>query len=326
MRTPFGKLLIFVLLVLTVCPRGLALTSNESISASALLDRFETVFYAKSEIVSTSKAYDGFSQFESATFHYPFSLLPGALHSLGETAFNEIFRGSEAVLVGAKDFRAPEGSDGLGQVRSQFCYVVILKGNSGVQLSKYFSKAELPSTSAAAWPVWQWSAKLNEFGRDDPRPTSLYFTEVEQSYLLVSNDLQDLQDIAGRLASSDHDVQSLSKVRDWDTITRHQFWGYRRYRHAGVINPVAAGTTGVTPGAEALTFSLDLDKRVGVIRLFSSLTDEGSAAKLNARAMLPPLKRASPGIWEAKILLSGDERSAQRMFGVMYLFGFGIYL
>jgi hypothetical protein len=311
--------------VLMICAKSFAASSHDSIAASALFDRFEVVFYAKSDIVSAPSTPKGFSDLEFSIFHYPFALLPGALHSLGEVAFSEIFKGSDAILIGAKGFRAPEGTEGLGQVRSNFCYVIILKKNSGVQLRKYFTESESPSASAGS-PVWHWSAKLNEFGRDDPRPSSLYFTQVSETYLLVSNDLSNFQDIVGRLASSDQDLQALHHVRDWSSLEGHQFWGYRRYRHADIVNSAAAGTSEVTPGAEALSFFLDFDKRTGVLHLFTSTTDEGTAAKMNARTTLPKFKRDSPGIWEASTRLAGNQDSAEQMFGVMYLFGFGVYL
>jgi hypothetical protein len=47
---------------------------------------------------------------------------------------------------------------------------------------------------------------------------------------------------------------------------------------------------------------------------------------MNARTTLPKFKRDSPGIWEASTRLAGNQDSAEQMFGVMYLFGFGVYL
>jgi len=320
MRIPWYKLFILIVLMLMICGRSLADTNPESIAAAALFDRFETVFYAKQDIVSASGTYKGLSELESSTFHYPFALLPGALNSLGKQAADEILESSEAVLVGAKDFRAPVG---LGQVRAQICYVVILKRERALELRKYFTKA--PSASAAGSRVWQWSAKLAEFGRDDPRLSSLYATQIAQAYLLISNNLRELQTLASRLSSSDQDLQTLAKLRDWESISQHQLWGYRRYRHTGIVNPVAAGTSEVTHGAEALMFFVDFEKKVVVLRLLSSVTDEGTPAKMNATATLPRFKPRGPGVWEIVAPLSGDEDSFERMFAVMYLFGFGIY-
>jgi len=326
MRIAPAKVVVFAALMFTVCGPALAATNPERVAVSALLDRFETVFYSKSEIVSMSGAYDRSSKLESSAFRQPFALFHGALHSLGEWPADEILKGSEAVLVGAKDFRAPEGSEHLGQVRSQFCYIVILKSTSGIKAQKYFSTSEPPSGSAAGSPVWHWSAKLNEFGRDDPRPSSLYLTEVSTKYLLISNELEDLRDLAARLASSDQDLETLGALWDWSSVRDHQFWGYRKYRHSGVLDEVAAGTSEVTPSAKALTFFLDFDKRIGVLRMFCSAADDSPTVKIDARAALPRFRQAGPGVWETRTQLTGNEDSAGRMFVVMYLFGFGIYL
>lgn len=326
MRVTPDKLVGFGVLMFMACMQSSAAPNPQRVAASVLFDRFETVFYARIDIASASGAYDGFSELESSTLRQPFGLFPGALRSLGEWTANEILKGGEAVLVGAKDFRAPGGSEGLGPVRSQFCYIVILKDDSGIQAQKYFSASEPPSGSAAGSPVWHWSAKLNEFGRDDPRPSSLYLTQVSTKYLLITNELGDLQDIAARLAPSNQGSQTLGALREWASVREHQIWGYRRYRFTGVLDPVAAATSEVTPNAEALAFFLDFDKRVAVLRLLCSATDESAAAKIDARRVLPSFKPTGPGVWEIVMPLTGNEGSAERLFAVMDLFGFGIYL
>src|SRR5205807_2204009 len=149
-------------------------------------------------------------------------------------------------------------------------------------LRKYFTSAS--SASVAGSPIWHWLAKLAEFGRDDPRPSSLYATQFAKAYLLISNDLTELQTIARILGSSDHGLQGLTGLRDWESISQHPFWGYRKYRHVKNNNPVASGMSEVTPGAEALMFYVDFEKKVGVLRLISSVKDEGTPAKINARA------------------------------------------
>jgi hypothetical protein len=321
MRVSCNKLYILTVFMLLVCGQGRADANPTSIAASALFDRFETVLYAKRDIVASAGTYNGLSAMETATLHYPFWLLPEALDSLGKQAAAEILRNSEAVLVGAKDFRAPAG---LGEVRSQVCYVVILNKEGAFKLRNYFTK--VPSASAAGSPVWNWSAKLGEFGRDDPKPSSLYATQIAHAYLLVSNNLKELQAVAGRLAASNQDLEPLTRLRDWESISQHPLWGYRRYRHTEVVNPVAAGMSDVTRGAEAIMFFADFEKKVGVLSLLSSVTDEGTPAKINAKAVLPPFKPRGPGVWETVTMFSGDEDSFERMFAVMYLFGFGTYV
>ncbi|HEY6181807.1 MAG TPA: hypothetical protein VIW67_06140 [Terriglobales bacterium] len=320
MQLHLRKLCILSGFLLTPFGQVHADSNSESTAASILFDRFETVFHASREIVSSSGAYKGLSPLESSTFRYPFRLLLGALDSLGKQAGNAILENGEGVLVGAKDFRAPVG---LGPVASQLCYVVILKNGTSFEPRTYFKDS--PADTAGDSQIWHWSANLNEFGRDEERPSSLYAAKVGQSYFLVSNNLTELKEIALRLSAPTGPLPILSKLPEWESARQHQFWGYRRYHHTGTANPVAAGTQEVTPGAEALIFFVDFDKKLGVVHLINSLADEGTAAKMNARAVLPRFEPRASGIWESVTKFSGDEDSFERMVAVMYFFGFGVY-
>jgi hypothetical protein len=81
----------------------------------------------------------------------------------------------------------------------------------------------------------------------------------------------------------------------------------------------------VTPGAEALSFFVDLDNKTATLRLYSSANDH-TAETWNAREALPRLLPFAEGVWETVIQLQGDEKTRDHLFGVMDLFGFGIYL
>lgn len=186
-----------------------------------------------------------------------------------------------------------------------------------------------PVASAAGAPVWNWGAKLGEFGEGDPRASSLYGAVVASSYFLVSNDLAELQAVADKLASRvDNSPRTLAGIREWESVSGHKLWAYRRYHHTAIVDPMAAGMTAVTPGAEALMFFLTSDKK-GVLRLLAS--DETTPEKMNtemtkARIEWPPLKPSGPGAWETTIPFSSDEQSADRTFAVVALFGFPVYL
>jgi len=110
-------------------------------------------------------------------------------------------------------------------------------------------------------------------------------------------------------------------IRDWATLRRHEMWAYRRYRHDDV-DKMAAGTDEVTPDAEALAFMVDLEKRVGVLRLHSSTQ---KTAEKWGRRILPAFKLVSRGTWETTVPLA-DAQAGERMFVIMALFGFGVYL
>ena len=297
--------------------------ASQSSVASTLVQQFETVFYSKADLLSGSGSYLNLSKTDANALRVPFAYLLGALDSLENGASADVLANTEAVLVGAKDFRPPAG---LGGVHSQSCYVLVLRGSSALDFHKYFHQSA--SVSAAGKPVWNWSAKLGEFGEKDPRPSSLYATQVTQLYALVCNDAAELHALAERLSSPDRDSQdpSASGMRDWPSFSQHDVWGYRRYRHTGIANRDAAGMTNVTPGAEALIFFLVPAKKAGVLQLLNSPTDQRTASNMNAAGRLPPLRSVSSGVWETTIQLSGDQGTSERMVALMWLFGFGLYL
>ena len=85
----------------------------------------------------------------------------------------------------------------------------------------------------------------------------------------------------------------------------------------------------VTPSAEALIFFADPMRKTGVLRLFGaddSATERLNAAMSKAKAALPRLKPSGEGAWEAMIPFAGDQETVERMFDVMGLFGFAVYL
>jgi hypothetical protein len=75
------------------------------------------------------------------------------------------------------------------------------------RFSRYFKR---PPASAPGPPVWTWSADLGEFGEGDPRSSSLYATQMAESYILVSNSLEELETVSGQLTSVNDDARILN--------------------------------------------------------------------------------------------------------------------
>src|SRR6266481_2982881 len=295
-------LAILLVMLFSGWSKGIAATSQSS-AAAVLLQQFETIFNSRADLLSGSRASKNLSKQDANTLRIPFAYLIGALDSLGNGAAADVLANSEAVLVGAKDFRPPAG---LGGVRSRSCYVVVFRGGSTFDFRKYFH--ESPVASAGKLPVWNRSVKLGEFGESDPRASSLYATQVAQSYALISNDLEELQTVAERLTSTG--PQSSSGVREWASVSKHDVWGYRRYRQTEASRMAAAGMTDVTHTGEALIFFFDLGQKAGVLRLLAS--DGSTAERINAEAKLPSLRPVSPGVWQTSIPLSGDGTTSER--------------
>lgn len=308
------------------CDTSTAQANVESRAASVLFQQFETVFRAPADFLSSYPgSYRGISDKEiniirgSPVFWY----LLGGLEGLGKGVSSEILKSSSAVLMGAKNFRGPER--GIGPVRSQVCYVVLLSNENRVDFRKYFRTA--PEKPTAGRQIFEWSTKMGEFGDENPeKPTSLYATQVGSIFLLVSNRKEDVSSVAQALESSKENTESFSNVREWEKVSQHQFWGYRLYRHAALSDRDrhAAGMTDVTASAKALIFLVDFERKICAVRLLTAPNGGRTAVNINALNVLPRFKLLEPGVWQSRYLF-GDEYTEERTLFVMSLFGFGMY-
>jgi hypothetical protein len=287
--------------------------SDQSQAASALFSEFETVFYAKADFLLTSGGYKGLSEERADSLRVPFADLQGALDSLGTSISGAILHNSEAVLVGAKDFRSPAG---LGGVHSKLCYIAVLRSGT-FDFGVVASKSRVMSLAGES--TWKWITPPTESQREGE---TFYATQVGHSYFLASNDASELQATVANLATSD--AQIVRGLREWEVVSQHALWGYRRYRQTEANQRDAAGLTDVTPTAKSLIFYFDSEKKSGVLRLLA--TDGSTPEKMNATEKLPMLKPISSDVWQTNIPLLGDKTSSEQMLAVMWLFGFGLYL
>jgi hypothetical protein len=290
--------------------------TKQSHAAAVLFENFETVFHTTSALISDSRG-DAAAQFAGQ----PFGYLRIGLEAVDKQLAAEVLAESEAVLIGTKDYHAPIG---LGSVRSTRCYIIVLQRDSTFKLSRYFKKAEVASADGA--PVWNWSADLEEFGESDPRPSGLFATQIAQSYILVSNDLDELLYDSVRLMSVDNDAQVFAGIREWNDVSQHEFWGYRRYKHdkSRTAMDRLFGTDQITLQAEAAVLYVDLKKGSGVVRLLSSSADDTTASKINATGRITPLKPAGEKVWEAVFPVAEVGPFPESAFWVMWLFGWGV--
>jgi hypothetical protein len=318
-RVKWIPAVMLVAFLLPGCARkATANAANQQRAASVMFNQFETVFYANGDLLSGSGGYKGLSQQNANEVRAPFIYLLQGLDVLGKPVSNEMLGSTDAALVGAKGFRPPGGRTGLGDVQSRFCYVIVLRGQSTFDLGKAVSKSAAVSPAEAS--IWKWSAAGTE---GHPEPHQFYAMQVAGMYVLISNNLDDLHQVSATLSSNDHAL-SLSGIRDWESISQHEVWGYRTYRHNEGENKDAAGTLSVMPDAQALAFFFDAKQKAGVLRLFSPTA--GTADKMNGTNLLSSFKATGSGAWETTIPLTGDQKSSDQMFVVMSWFGFGVYL
>jgi len=306
-----------------VCPWAQATSIERSKAAAALFERFETVSYAEGIVLQDLSDPGKGTLGDLEGLRTPFWFLRVGLRILGKNASAEAFGAAEALLVGTKDYRAPKG---LGAVRSQNCSIMILKAGTRFDFRDYIHGHSLPTAAGAA--VWNWSGHAGEFGELDPTPSTFYGTLI-LNYLLVSNNLKEIEVIASHLTAPDDNSTIPKEISHWDWLNQHGVWSYRRYRHTGVVDRVAAGMYRVSPNTEALLFAVDWDSKRFVLRLFCCVDgDEGTPVKINASGILPRFKSVcGRGIYESSFSFTGGEEDVdERLFIVMNLLGFGIYL
>lgn len=302
--------------ILATCIIVLSLTTGRapaqtsgSPAAAALLQNFETVFQSDARLLSSSDAHD--------LVKIPFAHLLAGLDALSKQEPTLVVQHAREFLVGTKDYLPPSG---LGMVRSTFCYIVVLQEHVDAGLDRFFGE---PVASSDGAPVWNWSARVGEFGENDPRPSLFYASEIRDSYLLVSNDLQELEDVAAHLTSIEAGTRALSGVPEWRDLNSHMFWAYRRYRHTGILNRDAAGMVNITPAAQTLYFYIDSERRVGILQLRASREDDDTAHQINATKMLPSFKRIAPRLWQSIVPLTSEDKDPDPMFAIGWLFGIG---
>src|SRR5271170_7150895 len=108
-RGRMRMLSILVTLLLAGCTRGMANKNSELRAASALFTEFETVFYSKTDLISSSGAYKQLSREDTGFLRLPFVDLQMGLDTLGGHASADILKNGSAILVGTKNYRPPIG-------------------------------------------------------------------------------------------------------------------------------------------------------------------------------------------------------------------------
>jgi hypothetical protein len=232
--------------------------------------------------------------------------------------FNYILTNSEAVLVGAKDFRPPAK---LGDVRARYCYVIVMSRPTNIRA--FFD--EDPDRSEKGIQFWKWKGRPTE-GHPDPR---LFFaSQIGESFFVLTNNVEDVEDLALDLKAPRDDFQTLGEMRDWDIINSYEFWGYRRVRRGPEVNATAAGLIYISPAVQRLTFFVDSRtfRRKAVFRIFGSTDKVDSPVIPDLERILPKFGASDNGTWQTTIPMTRDQVWKDRTTIVMFMFGFGFYI
>lgn len=320
--------------LLSVSASAMAAGNEESRDAAALFGEYETVFYTNTDLSSRFSSFKGLSRQTAGALSVPFGDLIYGLDSLDPYASADILGKSEAVLMGGKGFIPPEG-EGEAQI-SQFCYIISFGAKGRPDFRKYATKAH--EASMAGEPVWSWQVHSPEPRGQD---VAYYAAQIGDSYLLVSNDLGELPAITKKLTSSDDASSTLSGIRDWAILSQHEYWGYRRVRHDGVVEKDAARLELTMPSAETVIMFADIKKKTATVRVLGVHANEivemmkqrneqqrEALKRLGMRPFAPPykFKATDARTLEETFSLSGGEQSEGEIINSMGLFGFEIII
>jgi len=296
--------------------------------ASVLSGEFASIFYANSKPLLEARLIDSKSIGSEGSLERPFSYLSEAYAIVPGHLFKEILKAGNGVFVGAKDFRPPEGALGLGDVLSRRCYVVLLKNSGTFDIALYLRR--FPPAKLIDRDVWKWSVHIDEFDSDlvngvpmgKPKTTSIYSRQIGNRFLLLSNDLQEMEIVSDRLVASSQGHPSQDEIREWSELTQNQLWGYRLYEHNEDLDKMAAGTQEVSPGTKAIACFLRPDRKTLTVRMFTSSIEGAETIKrLNSEKLFPLFKPIGNGAWESVIPTS----DGAALNAAMGLFGFIAY-
>jgi hypothetical protein len=299
-------------------PTGHAQTDLEMRAVSVLASQFETIAYARANLYSNSITVQGNSIESEDNLKLPFLELIEAIKTLGPDTAKDLENSYGSVLVGAKDFTPPKG---LGAVGSRKCYVGISK--NGTQPNIELDFRGVMHESIEGRQVWTWSLSPSE---GDSERRKLYAAQIDGSYLVLANNLQDFEEVVRGLTASASPMPARINGSDWETLSEHNYWVYRLIRRSGVISADAAGINGLAPDVIELMFLADVDTRRGFLRVFSSDKSMKTTPRVPLNAELNLLHPVGAGIWQTTVAMSKDETGYDTLFRVFYSLGFGAVL
>jgi hypothetical protein len=282
----------------------LAAEPEETHAAAALFPEFETVFHLNGPLVRDLNSHSR-SRIAGALLTPGGELLAG-LDAAGKRLRAAILSDSEAVLLGAKDFKPPSS---LGSSSYRFCYIVIMATKSQLNVASLFHG--LLTDSVTDEPLWRWSAKLFE---ESAPPTPVYATRVGQVFFLVANDIDKLRSVRERLRSLNDDPRTLNSIPDWEWVAEHQVWGYRRY---------SGDKAAEMP---KVLFAVEPGGRECTVKLVGGQQPTKALLRLNRSGLFPTPVPAQAGVLELRLPLQENDQTLGKLFEIMWVLGFEIYL
>jgi hypothetical protein len=300
-------------------------SEHEASVASVLYNEFETVVFTRFDKLDPRRILNlrnKVSGENASTLLYPFEYALEALSGQRNGAGDKLLDDSEAVLVGAKDFRLLGGTKEPPHALSTACYVFVF-GERKQELHRFLG-GNAPQ-NVDGLPVWSWQAYMNFNGPLDNSPVTIFASTIDDSYLLLSNNLDELKRVAAGLATSGTESQTIKKLPDWPRLSKSEEWAIRR--NTGIRSPDNGFSFFETfTNVQALIYSVDLTGGNSMFKIISN--DKRDAERFNglerAQPMAstwPPLRPCGNGAWCGELLLSKD-KTVDSLISIIGYFGF----
>jgi hypothetical protein len=301
---------------------------SELRAESVLLKTFETVVYAKTEMIapvmaSLTKGEDIPADVSEsmASLTAPFFELGNGLRALDPNVEKDLERKYGTILVGARDFwYIPPGPEGLGPVRSHKCYIGVSRGGAKPNMESDFRNAS--KTSVSGRMVWIWPVPLGEGIKGSEQ---WFAGQVTDSNFVISNDRQAFEETVNALVSTAASNPEPIRARGWESLRTQEYWAYRSFRSESVANLKPDGGQALKLGIIALTFYVDNQKKEGRIQVFSSDTRVTTPPAMFPEPVPIQLQSQGAGVWGATIPLP-NRPTDDKLFALMSQFGFGANL
>jgi len=318
--TRVAKMLFAGLLLLLpfACSVG-AETELQKQAAAVLLSRYETVVSARSSVLSQLHPDNPNQEVGPKSLGLAFIYLMGGLKAIGPKTLSTVEGGSDTVLTGAMDFVAPEG---LGGISYRTCDIAILRRGAAQTIAGEFRNVNTPPIDGRT--VWSWSIPPSEGYKT---PTDFYAAIVADSFFVLTNNRDDLREVANALAKGKVPTE-LPSGRDLTALRAHAYWAYRAIRRAKGADMLASGLSGLPASAVALELFSEYDDG----RLFFNILvpDDRSGSPPPGLPSLESFhfQRAEAGVWQAAIDLQAltPRQKTAGVFRVMSYFGYGVFL
>ena len=300
------------------CSRRTAALNENEIRAIALLSRsYDTMVRATRDAALGLDEQGRGPAAIARALRIPFSELRNGLEHVTKGRTREALAEGMVVLVGARDFRAPRG---LGLAQFDFCYIVICKPSRhnclGLDALDRSIVSETSETDVRRWRVPPSESR--------PDGVDFFLSQVDASYLIVTNNFGATREIMTQLASLV--VPTGEEREEFEALGRFEYWARRSFDTKWSGAKRSLGTEDLGDRVRALLLLMHPEDGSGSFRLVSTNDDDPSAARLNARAPIPRFVHVQRGVWEAQVRGEAGDIAVSGLLAILGLLGFSVYL